>query len=120
MAGSPVSLARAKAQNRREWPRYKAEKSFSLAARVDGRLLPCIVEDVSLGGAKLLFDDPIPAGQTLELSHADGRAVTCARIWQDSRAIGIEFDFSEDALGLISTCIRNMIDLDGQPLAASA
>lgn len=112
MAGSLASLERSKARNRREWPRYRAVKSFSLAARIDGRLLPCTVEDISLGGAKLVFDAEISAGQTLELSHDDSYAVTCARVWHDRQAVGVEFDFSEDSLGLISICIRNMIDAE--------
>jgi hypothetical protein len=104
-------------QNRREWPRYGAVRSFSLAARIDGRLLPCTIEDVSLGGARLVFDDEIPAGEILELSHPDSRAVSCARIWQDSRSVGVAFDFSEDSLGLISICIRNMTDVERHPQA---
>jgi hypothetical protein len=102
-------------QNRREWPRYQAEKSFALAARVGGKLLPCTVADVSLGGAKLVFDSELLVGETLELSHPDGEAVVCARVWQDSREIGVEFDFSEESLGLISVCIRSIVDLEHQP-----
>lgn len=120
MASSLVSLPRSKARNRREWPRYKSVRSFSLAARADGRLLPCTVEDISLGGAKLAFDEELPAGEILQLSHADGRPVTCARVWQDRRTLGVQFDFSEDSLGLISICIRNMIDLEPRPQAVSA
>lgn len=95
-------------------------KSFSLAAHIDGRLLPCTVADVSLGGAKLVFDGEVPAGQTLTLSHPESRPVACARVWQGERELGIEFDFSEDSLGLISICIRNMIDLEPHLPAAGA
>jgi hypothetical protein len=49
------------------------------------------------------------------LSHPEARSVACARVWQDSHEVGIEFDFSEDSLGLISICIRNMIDLERHP-----
>ena len=97
-----------------------AEKSLILAASVDGRLFPCTVADISLGGAKLVFDDAVPAGQTLELSHPDSHPVSCARVWQDSREIGIEFDFSEDSLGLISFCLRSMIDPERHPEATGA
>ena len=71
MAGSLASLAKSNTQNRREWPRYTAEKPFFLAASVDGRLFPCTVADISLGGAKLVFDDAVPAGQIIELSHPE-------------------------------------------------
>jgi len=116
LARSLASLrTRTTTQNRREWPRYHAERDFALAASIGGQLLPCIVADISLGGAKLVFDAEVPAVETIELSHPDGEAVSCARVWQDSREIGIEFDFSEDSLGLISVCIRNIVDLERQP-----
>ena len=115
VAGSLASLVKSNAQNRREWPRYRAERAFSLAASINGRLLPCTVEDISLGGARLLFDEALPASHTMELSHPESDPVSCARVWQDDRAVGIEFDFSEDSLGLISVCLRNMIDLERHP-----
>lgn len=116
MASSVASLAKTiTMQNRREWPRYQAEKNFALAASIDGQMLPCTVVDISLGGAKLAFDSAPPSGRTIALHNPDGDAVTCARVWQDDQEVGVEFDFSEDSLGLISVCIRNIIDLERQP-----
>jgi len=112
VAGSLASLSRSNAQNRREWPRYAAEKSFALAASVDGRLLACTVADISLGGARLEFDEELPAGALLNLTDPDGQAVACERVWQDSTAIGVAFDFSEESLGLVSICVRNIVELD--------
>ena len=100
----------------REWPRYAAERSFALSAIMDGQIYPCTVADVSLGGARLVFDEPLPddplGGGVIELSHPDADTVACAPIWRSSHQVGIRFDFSEDSLDLISVCLRNMIDLD--------
>ena len=115
MAQSAATLAKKPALNRREWPRYTAEKAFALAANVDGKVVPCTILDVSLGGAKLQFEGSAPAGTAIALSHAEGESVICAEVWRRDNQVGIEFDFSEDSLGLISVCIRNMIDLDHQP-----
>lgn len=115
VAGSLASLSRSNAQNRREWPRYTAERSFALAARLEGRLLPCSVTDISLGGARLVFDDEVPAGADLDLSDAEGQTVACQRVWQDGKAVGVAFDFSEESLGLVSVCLRNMIDIEHHP-----
>lgn len=120
MAASPASLARSDGENRREWPRYRAEKSCLLAAGLDGRRLHCKVADISLGGARLVFDSEIADGEIVELSHAESRPVHCIRVWQAEGEMGIEFDFSEDSLALISICIREMIDLDQHPEAAGA
>jgi hypothetical protein len=114
VAGSLASFSRSNAQNRREWPRYAAEKSFELAASVNGRLLPCTVADISLGGARLVFDEELPAGPLLDLTDPDGQNVACERVWQDSKAIGVAFDFSEESLGLVSVCVRNIVELDKQ------
>ncbi|MGD1876159.1 MAG: hypothetical protein ACFB13_01505 [Kiloniellaceae bacterium] len=57
MASSVASLSKTiTTQNRRDWPRYQAEKNFALAASVDGQVLPCTVVDISHGGDKLVFD----------------------------------------------------------------
>ncbi len=107
-----ASLAKTAALNRREWPRYTAEKDFSLAASIDGRVVPCTIVDVSLGGAKLRFDEDAPDGTAIALSHPDSTPVNCIQVWRRHREVGIEFDFSEDSLGLISVCLRNMIELE--------
>lgn len=120
MASAAASLTRSTTQNRREWPRYTAELAFALAVGVDGRLLPCTVADISLGGARLLFDEEIPTNATLRLTNPEGQTVFCERVWQDRSAVGIEFDFSEDALSLISHCIRNMIAVERQAADAGA
>lgn len=109
-------------KNRREWPRYTAEKTFALAANVDGKVLACTVADVSLGGARLIFDNelpdlPAPDSALVELSHPDNEPVYGTPVWRGNKEIGIEFDFSEDSLGLISICIRNIIEVERHPEA---
>lgn len=117
-----MSATRTKTLNRREWPRYAAERDFVLAAKLDGQALFCTVADVSLGGARLVFDSDLPCPSfhgdaMLELSHPDAAAVHCATVWRGDKEVGIEFDFSEESLGLISICIRNIVDLHNQPTA---
>ena len=100
----------------REWPRYAAEHSFSLSAQLDGKAYPCTVADVSLGGARLIFEEILPGGPlgdgVIELSHPEAETVSCEAVWQSSRSVGIQFDFSEESLDLISVCLRHMIDLE--------
>lgn len=99
----------------REWPRYTAQRPFTLSVNLEGQILPCRVSDVSLGGACLTFDNELPEGpgrgRALELSHPDAQTVVCETVWQSGREIGVQFDFSEDSLGLISVCIRNTTDM---------
>lgn len=100
----------------REWPRYEAEQAFALSAHLGGKVYPCTVADVSLGGARLIFEEMLPGNPmgdgVIELSHPEVETVACEAVWQSSQALGVQFDFSEESLGLISVCLRNMIDLD--------
>lgn len=96
-----------------------ADRSFALAASLDGKILPCQVVDVSLGGAKLVFEEVVPATTSVELSHPESESVHCAAVWRSETELGIEFDFSEDSLGLISICLRNILD-QNHPAAISA
>jgi len=86
----------------------------AISTSKDGRLLACTVADISLGGARLEFDEELPAGTLLNLTDPDGQSVACERVWQDSTAIGVAFDFSEESLGLVSICVRNIVELDKQ------
>ena len=103
-------------QEQREWPRYAAEQSCSLSAQLDGKAYPCTVADVSLGGARLVFEEILPGAPlsdgVIELSHPEAATVSCEAVWQSSHAVGIQFDFSEESLDLISVCLRHMIDLE--------
>ncbi|WP_420348096.1 PilZ domain-containing protein [Pelagibius sp.] len=102
----------------REWPRYSAERRLTLSANLDGKLYLCTVADVSLGGARLVFDDDLPAetgrSGSIELLHPDAEPVICEPIWRSRRELGIQFDFSEESLGLVSVCVRNIVDHDSQ------
>ena len=71
---------------------------------------------------RLLFDaePPAGAGRTIALSHPDSRTVACASVWQHGPQVGVEFDFSEESLGLISICIRNLVDIEPHPQVADA
>ena len=124
MPDKGASRAKSAALDRREWPRYTAQRNFALAVSIGGKTLPCSVADVSLGGARLVFDADLPEGaghrsEIIELSHPESEPVHCAPVWHSKRELGVGFDFSEDSLGLISVCIRNMIDLDQQPPEAA-
>ncbi len=118
LAQTAPSARAAPIHDLREWPRYSAERTFALSSRLDGRVYPCTVADVSLGGARLIFEDALPASipneSQIELNHPEAERVFCQPVWRGSQEMGIQFDFSEESLGLVSICIRNMIDLDQQ------
>ena len=92
--------------------------------RTTGRVVLRIKVDdhvLALGGARLIFQDALPVSipdeSQIELNHPEAEPVYCQPVWQGSQEMGIRFDFSEESLGLISICIRNMIDLDQASIA---
>ena len=103
----------------REWPRYSAVRTFALTAHLGERIYPCVVADVSLGGARLLFDRDVPLDgiqdSGISLSHPEAETVVCLPMWREAGQVGVQFDFSEESLGLISVCIRKMVHLDQAP-----
>ena len=107
--------------NRREFPRYRAEDPFVLTFKSEGRMYRGQLVDISLSGAlmlcpsisaplnELLFENP----ETGELFYGRVR-------WQSGVRMGIEFDFSGEALHFISQCLNASEELFEQQLSAEA
>jgi len=117
-AGLRSVASPARVHEHREWPRYSADRVLTLSASLEGKVYLCTVADVSLGGARLIFEEDLPAETggdgRIELRHPEAEPVICETIWRAPRELGIQFDFSEESLGLISICVRNIVDHDTQ------
>lgn len=93
----------------RQWPRYAASLNLPLTLAADGKTYDCIIEDISLGGAKLRFKNGAPQSQEMMLQHPASGSFFGQRLWQTSETMGIQFDFSERALELVSHCVGLML-----------
>ncbi len=99
---------------RRAWPRYTAEREVSLAIEVAGRRHNCLVKDISLGGARLSCDEELPNSEEIVFIGPAFGPSKGKRHWHAAGEIGIEFDFSDETLSLISQCLRAMLHDDSQ------
>lgn len=105
----------------REWERYEAQHEVSLSLTCGEKQLLCQVRDISLGGARLICPEELPHGQAIVVDHPAVGAVAAERCWGNAQEIGVNFDFSDNALELVSHCLSAMLDLSsGGPGANSA
>ena len=91
---------------RRRSLRFVLPRQEDITLTVGGRIFHGKLEDVSIGGAKLLLQDPIPLPTEVSLEHSVAGRIEGHCMWHDGSAIGISFDLSDPALRLISLCLR--------------
>ena len=104
---------------RRAWPRYTAERKVTLAVEIAGQKHSCLVQDISLGGARLKCDGDLLDSEEIVFTGPAFGPSRGKRLWQSTSEIGIEFDFSDETLSLISQCLRAMLHDDSQQRSTS-
>ncbi len=120
------SLTHPSEPENREWERYEAQHEVSLSLTCGEKQHLCQVRDISLGGARLICPEELPQGQAIVVDHPEIGAVAAERRWGNEQEIGVTFDFSDNALALVSHCLSAMLDLsssspgaNGRAVAAS-
>lgn len=73
--------------------RRESRKAFLKRAQVvfDGAGIDCIVENMSNGGARVRFGNPIPLPEVLALRFHDGTSHPVKRRWARGTVAGLEF-----------------------------
>ena len=92
-------------RDRRHWPRYDLDGGLPVTMTADGMMWDCVLEDVSLGGARLKLDRPAPRTLEVRIEHPAAGCVYGARTWAGAARMGIRFDLSPQALDLITHCL---------------
>ena len=74
--------------------RQDARKSFLKRAQVisGSTVLDCVVENLSVTGARLRFGVPLPVPETFALRFLDGASHPARRRWARGAAVGIVFE----------------------------
>lgn len=68
-----------------------------------------ILEDVSIGGAKLRFPGGMPPPVDVSVEHNEAGEIEGTCMWHDGECMGIAFSLTDAALKLISHCLRQGI-----------
>jgi hypothetical protein len=90
---------------RRHWPRYDLAGGLPVTMTADGMTWDCLLEDVSLGGARVRLDRPAPRNLEVRIEHPTAGSVYGARTWAGAGRMGVQFDLSPQALDLITHCL---------------
>ncbi len=105
-----MTVPTARRRELRTWPRYIIHRNARVLAHLANDVWCCEIKDISLGGAKLQFESPVPESPDLTIGHPDLAPLRAECLWRHTNVLGIRFDFSEDALNFISHCLRTMHD----------
>ena len=105
-------------RERRRWSRYEVHGALPAALVIADRRIACLIENVSLTGARLRFAEPAPALQRLHLTYGptSGPAGRC--VWRTSDRLGVSFGLTEDSVDLALAGIR--LAFPGTPPPAPA
>ncbi len=95
----------AESKNRRQWPRYAFPERESFTLIADGRTATCAIEDISLGGARLRMEGPVPGNLELRIEHPRLGHAFARRCWKAKHHFGVIFDHSEPSLAFIADCV---------------
>jgi len=99
------------ADERREWPRYRAAPKIPLSVEGDGQRHICALENLSLGGACLSFPaSDVPDKAKLKLKVPDVGLVRLERRWRDGQVLGVMFDYSDASLAFVQGCLERLIE----------
>ena len=101
----------ARSGNRRQWPRYALLKSESFTVTADGRSGTCIIEDISLGGARLRMEGPALGNLEIRIEHPRLGQAQARRCWKTERHLGVTFDHSEPSLAFIAGCVAEGVEV---------
>ncbi len=95
----------AESKNRRQWPRYAFPERENFTLTADGRTVTCVIEDISLGGARLRMEGPVPGNLELRIEHPRLGHAFARRCWKAKHHLGVIFDHSEPSLAFIADCV---------------
>lgn len=76
----------------RDYGRRRVLRGGTIAFSGRQVTLPCVVRDISDGGARLQLEHPLHVPDTFELIvELDGLEIACATMWRGARDIGVAF-----------------------------
>lgn len=103
-----MAQTKATGQQREESRRHnriEVSKQVSLTAISGGQTYTCYVEDISLGGLKLRFEDKVPQGKVIAIDHPVAGTL-CGRIaWREGKFVGMELQVPSSDLERVLRCI---------------
>lgn len=104
-------MATAQVQNapagpeRRKSRRYAAPDRSPITATAGGKVYNCYVEDISLDGIKLRFQDDMPQSRVIALDHPVAGTLCGSCVWRQPGELGVELQLPKAGLERVLRCI---------------
>ena len=103
--------------NRRRSKRCVLDRRTSGHVRSGEARHACVIEDISLGGARLRFEGDVPEGEGLTLEHAVAGSFHGSIVWRRDSVCGFRFDPAEHPLQRELQCVALMVGSDDTQMA---
>ncbi len=103
--------------NRRRSKRCVLERRTSGFVRSGDEQSSCVIEDISLGGARLRFEGRVPEGDGLILEHAVAGSFRGSIVWRRETVCGFRFLPAEHPLQREMQCVALMVGSDDTQMA---
>lgn len=95
--------------DRRKRHRYPVVGPITLTLYSGEEAITCKLEDVSLGGARARFEQPVELGEEFEIWHPSTGRFRALRRWSTTRTLGLSFDNLEVATHLCVQCLNQLL-----------
>ena len=79
------------ASERRRWERHALDQQTTLTAKFGGHIYRCMIEDLSLGGARLRFLGETPKETDVMLEHPLAGTIEGECVWLSESVVGVRF-----------------------------
>ena len=76
-----------------------------MTATAGGKIYTCFIEDISMGGLKLRFEDEVPEGNVIALDHPVAGTLCGRCAWRKDKYVGMELQVSSSDLERVLRCI---------------
>jgi hypothetical protein len=97
--------------DRRSRHRYPVLAPVALTVYLEGREYTCLIEDVSLSGIRVRFEESITLASEIEAAHpATGRFRSECK-WRRGNTSGLAFKDTEAAISLCVHCLKQMVPM---------
>ena len=85
--------------------RIAVTKQAPLTATSGGKIYKCFIEDISLSGLKLRFEDEVPEGKVIAIDHPVAGTLCGHCAWRKDSYIGMELQIPSSDLERVLRCI---------------
>ncbi len=110
----PAANRHPRIENRRKFQRYAVGDRTTLRLFAESQVYSCALDDISLDGARLMFDVEPSIMGPVRLEHPFSGEFLAEPVWQEAGMLGVKFQLSARALTHALQCISLTVFSDSR------